>query len=83
VSDALYSTRLRYSHGSGAGIAKLHGVCVSLKAPPSIPCCPLLAEVDYVPEIGLGRIRTATEGWRDMEAIERHEADALLRSLVP
>ena len=82
MSDALHSTRLRWSQGQGSGVAKLHGVCVRLTTPPALPSCPDLAEIDYVPEIHLGRIRQACFGWRDMEAHERREADALLRQLV-
>lgn len=83
MSDALHSTRLRYSQGQCSGVAKLHGVCVRLTAPPALPCCPGLAEIDYVPELHLGRIREQCSGWRDMEAHECREADALLRELVP
>jgi hypothetical protein len=83
VSDELHFTRLRWSQGRGGGIAKLHGRSVPLTALPELRCCPDMVEVDYVPEISLGRIREATEGWRDMGAQERREADALLRRLVP
>lgn len=82
MSDALYSTRLRWSAGSRSGAAILRGRRVELTEPPALPSVPDLAEIDYVPEIHMGRIRRRNYGWRDMEGMEWKEADALLVTLT-
>ena len=81
MSDALYSTRLRWSGGRGA--AMLHGRIVPLTAPPVLGGVAVHA-VDYTPEIGCVEIqRRACDPRSDMTAAEVAEADALLRVMVP
>jgi hypothetical protein len=79
MSHALYNTRL-YWAGSRGGIAKLHGRCVTLHAPPHIGGAPVVA-IDYVPEIHLCQIQPVGEAWRDMSDDEVGAADAVLASV--
>lgn len=80
MSDALYSTRLRWSAGRGA--AMLHGRIVPLTGPPVLAGQPVHA-VDYTPEVRCFEIRRrACDPVDDMTADEVREADALLRRLV-
>lgn len=80
MSHALYATRL-YWMGTRGGVAKLHGRCVSLHAPPHIGGAPVVG-IDYVPEICLRQIQPIASGWRDMTDDEVTAADAVLRAVV-
>ena len=80
MSHALYATRL-YWAGHRGGIAKLHGRCVELHAPPHFGGMPVVG-VDYVPEIGMRQIQPVGEQCRDMTTGEVQEADATLRAIV-
>ena len=80
MSHAIYATRL-YWTGPRGGIAKLHGRCVALHAPPHIAGCAVVG-VDYIPEIGLRQIMCHGAAWRDMTAHEASAADALLELLT-
>lgn len=80
MSDALYSTRLRWSGGRGA--AMLHGRIVPLTDPPVIGG-QAVHSIDYTPEVGWREIRRrACDAVDDMTAAEVAEADAMLRRLV-
>ena len=80
MSDALYSTRLRWSAGRGA--AMLHGRIVPLTAPPVLGG-QAVHSIDYTPEVHCMEIRRrACDPVGDMTAAEVAEADALLRVLV-
>lgn len=80
MSHALYATRLYWASSRG-GVAKLHGRCVPLHAPPHIGGAPVCA-VDYVPEIHLRQIQPVACAWRDMTDDEVRQADAVLRAVV-
>lgn len=80
MSHALYATRL-YWAGTRGGVAKLHGRCVPLHAPPHIGGAPVVA-IDYVPEIHLRQIQPLASAWRDMTDDEVRQADAMLRAVV-
>lgn len=80
MSHALYATRL-YWAGPRGGIAKLHGRCVQLHAPPHITGRAVVG-VDYIPEIGLRQIQPVGGPWRDMSDDEVADADAVLRAVV-
>jgi hypothetical protein len=41
-----------------------------------------MVEVDYVPELGVYRVRDRNEGWRDMNPIEVKAADTFLRQVI-
>lgn len=79
MSHVLYSTCLMWS--GRRGVAKLHGRCVELHAPPYISGAPVLC-VEYVPEVDMRRIRMVGEAERGMEDHEVREADATLRAVV-
>jgi hypothetical protein len=79
MSHALYATRL-YWAGTRGGVAKLHGRCVSLHAPPHIDGAPVVG-IDYVPEINLRQIQAVASSWRDMTDDEAAAADAVLRAV--
>lgn len=80
MSDALYSTRLRWSGGRGA--AMLHGRIVPLTAPPVLGG-QAVHSIDYTPEVHCMEIRRrACDPVGDMTAAEVAEADAMLRRLV-
>lgn len=80
MSHALYATRLYWASSRG-GVAKLHGRCVPLHAPPHIGGAPVVG-IDYVPEICLRQIQPIASGWRDMTDDEVTAADAVLRAVV-
>ena len=80
MSHALYATRL-YWAGTRGGVAKLHGRCVELHAPPHIGGAPVVA-IDYVPEICLCQIQPVGGRLRDMTQDEICQADAALRAVV-
>lgn len=79
MSDALYSTRLRFQ--AGAGIAKLRGAFVRISRAPDLPGVRVVA-IDYVPEIHLAMVQPYADAWRDMTADEVRAADALLVELT-
>lgn len=80
MSHALYATRLYWAANRG-GVAKLHGQCVPLHAPPHFGGAPVVG-VDYIPEVGMRQIMPYGCAWRDMTDVEVSEADALLRRLL-
>ena len=80
MSHALYATRL-YWAGTRGGVAKLHGRCVELHAPPHIGGAPVVA-IDYIPEVHLCQIQPLASAWRDMTDDEVRQADAVLRAVV-
>ncbi len=82
MRDAISQTRLRWNSSSRSGIAKLHGRCVALDRPPTLAGAPAMVEVDYVPELGVYRVRDRNEGWRDMNPIEVKAADTFLRQVI-
>lgn len=63
------------------GVAKLHGRCVELHAPPYIGGAPVLC-VEYVHEVDLLRVRMVGEPERGMSDDEVREADATLRAVA-
>ncbi len=80
MTDELYYTRLRFS--GRHGIAKMHGMSVSLDAGPDLGSGPVWF-VDYRPEIGFAQVQPRSiDRLRDMTDDEKHAADALLRKLT-
>lgn len=80
MTDELYYTRLRFS--GKHGIAKMHGITVSLNAGPDLGEGAVWF-VDYRPEIGFGRIQPRSiDPQRDMTTDEKHAADDLLRKIT-
>jgi hypothetical protein len=80
MSTLLYEIGLWF-HANRGGTAKLHGRQKHLDNPPSM-LGGVVEEVEYVPEVGVQRVRCKFEGWRDMERDERDAAGAwLLRKL--
>lgn len=81
MSDALYSTRLRWANGRG--VARLHGRSVPLAEPPVLDGVAVHA-VDYTPEVSVYEVqRRACDPRVEMTAGEIADADRLLRRLVP
>jgi len=79
VSDALYSTRLRWHNGRG--VARLHGRSISLDAAPDLGAGPVW-EMDYTPEVACVEIRSRScDSVREMTQQEIHAADRLLRRM--
>lgn len=82
MSDALYSTRLRWCNGRG--VAMLHGKPVALTEAPTL--CEQdgpVAEIDYVPEVHCHEVRHQPHGrMEEMRADEIRAADALLRRMA-
>ena len=82
MSDALYSTRLRWQEGRG-GIAKLYGRSVRFDGPFDLGAGPVHM-LDYVPELGMREIRRRSIDTLDvMSDAETAAADALLRRIDP
>ncbi len=80
MSDALYSTRLRWSNGRG--MAMLHGRAQTLTAPPVL-CGQPVHSIDYTPEVHCLEIRRrACDPVDEMTPDEIADADALLRRLL-
>jgi hypothetical protein len=76
-------TGLWFRVGRG-GRAKLHGrERVLGSAPRLLPAQLDVAEIEYVPELGVRRLREARGGWRDMEREEVRAADELLQLMLP
>lgn len=76
MSADLYFTVLQF--GNGSGLAKLHGQCRALTAPPQFLPGHQVHEVYYVPEVHCWRIRADFEGWRDMRPDEATAAGQFL-----
>jgi len=81
MSSSLYATGLWFHTGHG-GRAKLHERERLLGSPPRLLGLDV-AEIEYVPVVGVRRLREARGGWRDMERDEIRAADALLRLMLP
>lgn len=80
MSDALYSTRLRWAHGRG--VARLHGRSIDLAEAPTLDGVQV-HQVDYTPEVHCLEIqRRPCDPRSEMTAGEIADADALLRRLV-
>ena len=80
MSDDLYYTRLRWSGASG--IAKMHGMTVSLRAGPDLGSGPVWM-IDYRPEVGFAQVQPrANDQPRSMTREEKHVADTMLRQLT-
>lgn len=80
MSDALYSTRLRWCNGRGAEM--LHGRIVPLTKPPVLAGEPVHM-VDYTPEVRCLEIRRrAVDPVDRMTHHEIADADALLALLT-
>lgn len=75
------STGLWFRENRG-GLAKLRGQQMTLVNPPALLGVQM-AEVEYVPELGVCRVRDLRGGWRDMEHDEIRAADQLLERLFP
>ena len=81
MSANLYMTGLWFYVNKG-GRAKLRGRELRLFDVPRFPEVPMiLAEIEYVPEVRVARIREKFMGWREMERAEILAADALLERL--
>ncbi len=79
MSDAIYPTRLRWSHRNGA--ARHDGVHVHLTQPPVLPGLEAMTEIDYAPNI-VALVRIGCESMRDMSMDEMHDALALLHKMA-
>lgn len=80
MTDELYYTRLRFH--AKHGIAKMHGMTVSLVAGPDLGDGPVWF-VDYRPECGFALVQTRSiDPVRDMTREEKREADLLLRAIT-
>lgn len=75
MSDALYPTRLRWHHT--VGCARHDGVSVELRRAPALEGMDCMTEMDYIPTV-IAQVRIGCGQTRDMEAIERARAMALL-----
>lgn len=80
MNDSYYYTRMRF-HGHH-GIAKMHGMTVSLDAAPDLGDGPVHA-LEYTPEIGIAQVQPRViDPVRDMTSAEIAAADALLRQIT-
>lgn len=78
--NELHSTVLYW--GGNYGIAKLHGVLITLTTPPNISD-ELISFIEYIPEIGKKNIRLLSNArTRLMTPLEIVRADQLLRKLT-
>jgi hypothetical protein len=82
MSSCLYVTGLWFYTGRSSGKAKLYGREVPLANPPALLGVQM-AEVEYVPEVCVRRLREPHGGWREMESDEVRAADQLLLHLLP
>lgn len=81
MSDALYSTRLRWT--GGRGIAKLRGVEVRLTECPQLFDGIVLDSIDYAPEVRVARYMPRFGGWREFDSHEQVNAcDEFLEKLL-
>ena len=82
MSDALYSTRLRWTLGKD-GVAMLHAVRIQL--PGHIQPVPALSDdlilIDYTPEVGVAMVQPRYDAPRDMTTSEIAACDRYLRIL--
>ena len=77
MTDDLYYTRLRFNGRSG--IAKMHGMTVTLSTGPDLGDGPVWM-IDYRPECGFGLVQPrAIDPPRDMTRFEIAVADSILR----
>ena len=77
MNDSYYSTVLRW-HGK-TGVAKMHGMTVSLTDPPDLGDGPVWM-LDYRPEIAMAQVQPrAIDPVRDMTRFEIAIADSMLR----
>ena len=81
MSSVYYFTRLYWSSHQHHGTAKLHGHEMTIDTQPVL--CGQHVDCDYTPEVGVGRIKEANGGWRDMDHDEIVDADKLLHDLIP
>lgn len=81
MSSSLYSSGLWFYENHG-GRAKLHGRERPLGSAPRLLELNV-EEIEYVPEVGVRRLRERFGGWRDMERDEVTAADELLRRMLP
>ncbi len=81
MSAALYVTGLWFYVNHG-GRAKLHGRERVLGSAPRLLNL-AVEEIEYVPEVGVRRLREKFGGWRDMERAEVFAADELLQRMLP
>jgi len=81
VSADLYVTGLWF-YVNHAGRAKLHGRERVLGSAPRLLDL-AVEEIEYVPEVGVRRLREKFGGWRDMERAEVIAADELLQRMLP
>lgn len=81
MSAALYVTGLWFYVNHG-GRAKLHGRERVLGSAPRLLDL-AVEEIEYVPEVGVRRLREKFGGWRDMERAEVLAADELLQRMLP
>lgn len=81
MSAALYITGLWF-HLNHGGRAKLHGRERLLGSAPRLLELDVV-EIEYVPEVGVRRLREKHGGWRDMEREEIRAADDLLQRMLP
>lgn len=80
MTDDLYTTRLRFS--GKHGIAKMHGVTISLSIGPDLGDGPVWM-LEYRPEIGVAQVQPrAIDPPRDMTRFEIAIADSMLRRLT-
>lgn len=79
MSDALYSTRLRWTRAAG-GVAMLHGVRVQLSVErPPIELAGPVECIDYTPEVGVRLVQPLGDRQRDMTPAEIAACDDYLR----
>lgn len=80
MSNDLYWTVLEWH--SNRGIAKMHGMTVSLKSAPVLDGYDVTA-MRYIPEIGEAQVQPEPgQHWRRMTSEEIRDADKLLRTLT-
>ena len=80
MTDDRYYTRLRW-HGT-SGVAKMHGMTVSLTAGPDLGDGPVWM-IDYRPEVGFAQVQPRAKDLpRNMTLEEKHVADSMLRQLT-
>lgn len=81
MSDALYLTRLRWSHGHG--LAAHAGVTVVLSERPPVLLHELrLVELEYAPAVGIQYLQTAVDPRRDLTPAEAAELMAYLEQVA-
>lgn len=81
MSSRLYTSGLWWYLNHG-GRAKLHGRERVLGSAPRLLNLDV-EEIEYVPEVGVRRLREKFGGWRDMERAEVAAADEMLQRMLP